>query len=163
MNIRVYVPSDEEDMVRLIAGLRATLDGFKDTLARTDHEAARSELNDFLRHHYHILVADSDDPGLVGFIVCRSVDDVTWAESIYVQESYRRSGVGTALFAKAEEFARVRGQDTLYTWVHPNNDGIIGFLKARGYDVLNLIEVRKPHNEEAPGQKVDVLSHEFRY
>jgi hypothetical protein len=35
------------------------------------------------------------------------------------------------------------GGDTLYNWVLPNNYRSIPFLKKHGYDVLNLIEVRK--------------------
>ena len=35
--------------------------------------------------------------------------------------------------------------------VHPNNDGMIRFLRSRGYTVLNLIEIRKPY----PGERLD--------
>jgi len=163
VNVREYRASDAEELTRLIAGLRITLDGFKATRAEPDLMAARGELDDSLRHGYSIYVAETDGAGLAGFIVCRTVDGVTWAESIYVDEPHRRAGVGGALFAKAEEVARSGGQDTLYTWVHPNNEGVIGFLKAHGYDVLNLIEVRKPHEGEVPGQNVRVMSNEFRY
>ena len=134
MNLREYRASDAEELIRLIAGLRITLDGFKATRAEPDLMAARGELDDFLRNGYGIHVAETDGAGLAGFIVCRTVDGVTWAEYIYVDEPHRRTGVGRALFAKAEEVARIGGQDTLYAWVHPNNEGIIGFLKAHGYD-----------------------------
>lgn len=36
-----------------------------------------------------------------------------WLESIYVDETYRRKGVGSALFEKAEELAKSYGEDTL--------------------------------------------------
>lgn len=116
-----------------------------------------------MKNGYGIHVAETDGAGLAGFIVCRTVDGVTWAESIYVDEPHRRTGVGRALFAKAEEVARVGGLDTLFAWVHPNNEGIVWFLKAHGYNVPSLIEVRKPHEGEVPGQNVRVMSNEFRY
>jgi len=163
VNVREYRVSDAEELIRLIAGLRITLDGFKAARAEPDLMAARGELDEFLRNGYSIHVAEMDGVGLAGFIVCRTVDGVTWAESLYVDEPRRRLGVGRALFAKAEEVARIGGQDTLYAWVHPNNEGILGFLKAHEYDVLNLIEIRKPHEGEMPGQRVRVMSNEFRY
>ena len=65
--------------------------------------------------------------------------------------------------AKAEELAASYGEETVYNYVHPNNDGIIAFLKSRGYDVLNLIEVRKPYQGETLRTKVRVGEHEFDY
>ena len=40
------------------------------------------------------------------------------------------------------------GEDTVYNFVHPNNEGMIRFLASKGYTVLNMIEVRKPYKGE---------------
>lgn len=47
--------------------------------------------------------------------------------------------------------------------MHPNNDAMIGFLKKRGYTVLNLIELRRPRREEPLRERVMVGEHAFDY
>ena len=90
-------------------------------------------------------------------------EDIVWAESLYVLSEYRRRGIASLLFNKAEKLAEKLGGDTVYNWIHPNNDKIIKFLKKRGYDVLNLIEIRKPRQGEINNQKIKVDKHEFNY
>jgi GNAT superfamily N-acetyltransferase len=95
--------------------------------------------------------------------VCKVVDGVVWAESIYVDPPSRRGGVGSMLFEKANELARGNKHDTAYAWVHPNNDVVISFLKRHGYDVLNLVEVRRAHEDERLDQTVTLMRNSFRY
>jgi len=163
MGTREHDREDEAEIVRLMAQLRCTLDGLKGSRAEVDLAAARGELRDCLRHGHTILVHEVGRGRLAGFIVCRDVDGVTWAESLFVDPEWRRKGIGTDLFTKAQELAFSRGQDTLYTWIHPNNDGTIQFLRAHGYDVLNLIEVRRAHKGETTPDKIRVMDNEFRY
>lgn len=59
--------------------------------------------------------------------------------------------------------AKRLGGDTVYNWVHPNNDKIIPFLLKRGYNVLNLIEIRKPSGNEFLTQKINVGKYEYNY
>ena len=98
-----------------------------------------------------------------GYMVCRVDEPCVWVESIYVLPEFRRQGVATALFRKAEELAASYGEDTLYNYVHPNNNGIIEFLKSRGYTVLNLIEIRKPYTGEKLTRKIQVDENQFDY
>ena len=59
------------------------------------------------------------------------------------------AGVAAALHGKAEEIAASYGNDTVYNYVHPNNHRMIEFLrKAWLQSVLNLIEIRKPYQNE---------------
>ncbi len=44
------------------------------------------------------------------------------------------------LFNKAEEI--------VYNFVHPNNKNMIRFFRAKGYTILNMIEIRKPYEGE---------------
>ena len=55
------------------------------------------------------------------------------------------------------------GEDTVYNFVHPNNDGVIAFLRSMGYSVLNLIEVRKPYAGEELTTEIRVGEHTFDY
>jgi GNAT superfamily N-acetyltransferase len=99
----------------------------------------------------------------VGYLVCRVVGDVVWAESLYVLPAYRRQGIASTLYAEAEKLALALGSDAPYNWVHPNNDPIIQFLQRRGYDVLNLIELRRPRSGEKPSRVICVGEHKFNY
>ena len=51
----------------------------------------------------------------------------------------------------------------VYNNVHPNNHPIIAFLAKQGYDVLNLIEIRKAHPNESPRPGFIVGEQSFRY
>ena len=62
-----------------------------------------------------------------------------------------------------EIIAEEKGSNTVYNWVHPNNFRSIPFLKKRGYNVLNLIEVCKKRPGEKLTQKIKVGNFEFDY
>jgi GNAT superfamily N-acetyltransferase len=95
--------------------------------------------------------------------VCRIEGNVVWAESLYVVPDWRRMGVGSALYQEGEWLAGALGSDTIYNWVHPDNDSVIAFLQKRGYRMLNLIELRRPRFAEEPAGHIQVGAHEFEY
>ena len=78
-------------------------------------------------------------------------------------DGFRRHGAASLLFGKAEEIAGAMGEDTVYNFVHPNNEGMIAFLRSKGYTVLNMIEVRKPYGGEKLTTKVRVNENAFDY
>ena len=162
MNIRLYQDDDFEDVINLVAKFRIALAELKDRDKEKDLLSAQNKLNKYIEKDYPIYVAESDEK-IVGYLVCRVEDDVVWAESLYVSPDYRKKGIGTSLYEKAEKLAYDLGSDTVYNWIHPNNDKIINFLKKQGYDVLNLIEVRKKRENEKTNSKVNVNDHEFNY
>ncbi len=45
----------------------------------------------------------------------------------------------------------------------PNNDASILMLKKRGYDVLNLIEIRRKLSDEKLTTSIKVGNHDFKY
>ena len=67
------------------------------------------------------------------------------------------------LFRKAEEIAASMGDDTVYNFVHPNNENMIQFLRSKGYTVLNMIEIRKPYEGEKLTTTVQVGKEVFDY
>ena len=99
----------------------------------------------------------------VGYIVCRIDEPCLWVEHIFVREDYRRRGAATMLFRKAEEIAASMGDDTVYNFVHPNNENMIQFLRSKGYTVLNMIEIRKPYEGEKLTTTVQVGKEVFDY
>ncbi|MDX1614697.1 MAG: GNAT family N-acetyltransferase [Candidatus Promineifilaceae bacterium] len=163
MIIRPAEPSDEAQLVELIAQFRVTLARFRDRVRQPDPDAASSELASYQNPRYRMFVAEIDADELVGYLVCRVEEDVVWAESLFVTPEHRRQGIGTALYQEAEALAEAVGSETVYNWVHPNNDRIIRFLQRRGYTVLNLIELRARRDGEAAERRVRVGAFTYDY
>ena len=138
-----------ERVVPLIADFRVTLNGYRGISSQPRLTAAREEVREFLDAGSPIFAAE-DGGELLGYMVCRIDAPCLWVEHLYVREAHRRKGAATLLFRQAEEIARNLGEDTVYNFVHPNNMGMIAFLRSRGYTVLNMIEIRKPY----PGEEL---------
>jgi ribosomal protein S18 acetylase RimI-like enzyme len=162
MNVRRFRTGDAEQVIPLIAGFRVALAELGGKATAPDCEAASGELAEHLERQFPIFVAE-DGSALVGYLVCRVDGQTVWAESMYVAEEYRRRGIASALYAEAERLAEDNGSDTVYNWIHPNNDKIISFLDGRGYNVLNLVEVRRARPGESPQGTINVGRHEFRH
>jgi len=160
MNVRPAGEQDHASLVDAIRKFRRSLAELRGKPQIVNRSAAELELNDYLQRGFPVYVAD-DGNGLAGYMVCRVDEDVVWVESIYVEESHRRQGVASQLYDEAERLAQQRGGDTPYNWVDPNNEAMIHFLGKRGYNVLNLIELRRPAPGENLVHKVNVGDHEF--
>lgn len=150
------------EIAPLAAGFRVTLKAFRGITASPDESAGAAELKEYLDAGFPVFTARKEGVSC-GYMVCRVEEPCVWVESIYVLPEYRRQGVAAALFRKAEELAASYGEDTVYNYVHPNNHGIIGFLKSRGYTVLNLIELRKPCAGEKLTRKIQVDENQFDF
>lgn len=146
----------------LVAEFRVELKSYKGIASAPDAESGRAELEEYLTAGYPVYAA-VEDGVFVGYLVCRVEKPVVWVESVYVAKKYRRQGIASALFGRAEEIAKGYGESTVYNYVHPNNDQMIGFLKKQGYSVLNLIEIRKHYPDEEVTGKIKVGKHEFDY
>ncbi len=146
----------------LVAAFRAALRSYKGISSSPDTEAGKEEFLEFLNSGYPAYAA-VEDGTMIGYIVCRTEEPTLWVEQIYVRDGSRRKGVASRLFEKAEELAASMGEDTVFNYVHPNNDGMIGFLRTRGYTVLNMIEIRKPYHGEKLNTKIHVDHNAFDY
>ncbi len=151
-----------DQIAPMIAAFRVTLRGFRSIESEPDLAAGREELLDFLKSGFPVFAA-VETGKLAGYVVCRVEEPCLWVEQLYVEEAYRHRGVGSMLFRRAEALAASMGEETVYNYVHPNNEGVIRFLRSMGYTVLNLIEVRKPYKNEAPTGKIQVGDNEFDY
>ena len=151
-----------EEIAPLIADFRCALCSYKGITKKPDINAAREELFEFLDRGFPVYAAAGGN-GFAGYIVCRIDEPCVWVEHIFVAESSRRKGIATALFAKAEELAASMGEETVFNYVHPNNGGMISFLRSKGYTVLNMIELRKPYAGEKPASRINVGNNVFDY
>jgi len=163
MHIRPYHPVDHVALVPLVAAFRADLAALRGAQREPDPTAAAAELQEYLDKAMPMFVAERPSGEIAGYLVCRLDGETVWAESLFVAPAYRRQGVAGQLYAQAERLAVERGSDTVYNWVHPNNDSIIAFLRKRGYDVLNLLEIRKPLPDERLTTTLAVGRQRYRY
>ena len=146
----------------LIAGFRSALRSYKGIESAPDAEAGKTEFLELLKAGYPVFAA-AENGELIGYIACRIEEPVLWVEQIYVRGDSRRKGAASRLFEKAEEIAASMGEDTVFNFVHPNNEGMISFLRSKGYTVLNMIEIRRPYKGEKLTTTVSVDSHLFDY
>lgn len=158
----VEVTRVDEMLAHMAALFRVELRALRGRTALPDDAAGRMELEQYLAAGYPVYAARASGE-YAGYMVCRIDEGVVWVESIYVRSGYRRCGVASALHRRAEALAAGYGGDTVYNYVHPNNDGMIAFLRDRGYTVLNLIEIRRPHSGERCDSVITVGNHEFDY
>jgi len=162
MDIRKADIEDAGSIAPLVAKFRDALRGFKGLPPQNDVPAAQEEWAEYCGSGFVTYLAH-DGRQCAGYLVCRVDAPTVWVESLYVLPEHRRKGIASALYEQAEGLARSHGEDTAFVYVHPNNDAMIGFLKKRGYDVLNLIEVRKRFVGEVTRTKVQVGHHEYNY
>ena len=151
-----------ERLAPLAAAFRVTLNGYRGIVSEPYIPAGRAEIIEFLDAGFPVFAVE-DGGELIGYMVCRIEAPCLWVEHLYVRDEYRRRGVGTLLFEKAEELARSMGEDTVFNFVHPNNRGMIDFLRAKGYTVLNMIEIRKPYKGERLTAAIPVGDAVFDY
>ncbi len=160
---RMAKKDDVEALTPLIMQFKNELSGFMGRQKPFEKARAKKECEEYIEGPFAVYVAEKPDKTLVGYIVCRISGDVVFAESLYVLEDYRRQGIGSRLYDLAEALAMKKGNETLYNWIHPNNDGVIALLKSKGYTTLNLIENRKPLREESTKGTIKVGNHTYDY
>ena len=159
----IEIQSDDADrLAPLVAEFRVTLNGYRGVASAPKIEAAREEIVEFLDAGMPVFAVEDGDK-LAGYMVCRIDEPCLWVEHLYVRDEYRRRGIATLLFEKAEELAHAMGEDTVFNFVHPNNRGMIDFLRAKGYTVLNMIEIRKPYSGERLTTTIPVGDAVFDY
>lgn len=162
MIIHTITKDDIDRIAPLVADFRVTLKSFKGLTVAPDIASAYRELAEYLEEQFPMYYAEVSGRA-VGYIVCRVDYPTVWVESIFVRENYCRNGIASALFEKAEQMAVKNGQDTIFNYVHPNNDRMIGFLRKHGYTVLNLLEIRKPYSNEDVHNTIHVGHYTFDY
>ncbi|MBZ9689884.1 GNAT family N-acetyltransferase [Clostridium estertheticum] len=163
MIIRLAKVDDKEKIYRLIAQFRIELKQLKGITSTPKIDQAKEEFKEYIEAKFPIFVAEDNSKELLGYLVCRIDNSVVWVESLFVSNSARKNGIASKLYKKAENIAKELGSTTVFNWVHPNNDKMITFLSKMGYNVLNLIEIRKPWENEILNQKISVGNHEYKY
>jgi ribosomal protein S18 acetylase RimI-like enzyme len=154
--------ADTDNIAPLIAKFRVELLAYKNSKVEENLDDAKEEFESYIKVGYPVYVCEEGDKWL-GYLVCRIDTEVVWVESLFVLSEHRRRGIASALFNAAEDLAVSYGNDTLYNYVHPNNDDMIAFLNKRGYNVLNLIEIRKKYKGEKINEQIQIRNNFFDY
>jgi|AntRauTorcE11897_2_1112592.scaffolds.fasta_scaffold12201_2 ribosomal protein S18 acetylase RimI-like enzyme len=152
----------KDELSKLLISFRAFLAQLKNKKDKMSIKEGIEEIDYYLDKDFPIYAAYKDNQ-LAGYFILKYDDDAVWLEHFYVKKEFRKQGIGSALFKKAEEEIENQGYVNLYNWVHPNNDRMINFLKKQGYDVLNMIEIRKKFTDEKLQSEVSVDNNKFKY
>jgi len=116
-----------------------------------EHEAEMYDILDFPEAQL-VLVADIGEGKLVGFLEASirpfvedcHTDNVGYLEGWFVEPEYRRHGVGRALVAGAEKWARTQGCTEMASDTEVGNEQSLAAHQAFGYDISSkLIHLRK--------------------
>ncbi|MBN2362971.1 GNAT family N-acetyltransferase [candidate division WOR-3 bacterium] len=102
-----------------------------------------------------------DDDLLIGFSVLKFENDVYWLEWHFIDRKFRGFENASLLFDYTENYVLEKGAFQMYIWVHPDNRQMLRFLKKKGYDVLNLVEVKKIKPDASTN--INILGNELRY
>lgn len=143
MKVRPYQDADWSDWLRMTRLLApqysddALSSGMLEHRTRTDAE---------------VFVAERDDGSLAGYVEVGArpyadgcdTSPVGYIEAWYVDTDVRRSGVGRALLAAAEEWARSRGYREMASDAQLDNEISDAAHRHSGYDEVDrIIQYRK--------------------
>ncbi len=152
--------NSNQDFVKMVLEMRMVMDHLNKTDSKISYEDAAQEAKGYFSENRQVFGIYQNDE-IIGYSALKIEDCVCWLDWLYVKPEHRGTSVASDLFNHAETFAKELGNDQLYIWVHPDNQPMLRFLKKKGYDVLNLIEVKK--KKLKPNYKIDIFGNEFRY
>jgi ribosomal protein S18 acetylase RimI-like enzyme len=95
-----------------------------------------------------VLIAEASHNTPLGFISLKVVENIEGGErghvaDLAVTEDARRNGIGTALMAAGEAWARDRGFDLLSLDVWSTNDAALAFYRRLGYTIDSLALIKR--------------------
>jgi aminoglycoside 6'-N-acetyltransferase I len=158
MNVRAYRDSDWSEWLRMSCALFP--------------ESSEEDLEDGMRAYRarpdaEVFVAEDGKDALFGFVEVGArpyadgcaTSPVGYIEAWYVDPSMRRRGVGRALLAAAEHWARSRGYSEMASDALLDNDVSHAAHRHAGYEeVERSIKFRKPLEAAEPMGDLDELS-----
>jgi ribosomal protein S18 acetylase RimI-like enzyme len=121
------------------------LEMFGPNARMTLEEARKAVAIDLLVQDTRVLVVEhSADNSLVGFIsYAIRYGGVFFIEYEWVEKEYANYGFDDKLFQSVEEEARKAGENATYIRVSHREKRLIEFLKRRGYETINMLELVK--------------------
>lgn len=143
--IRLVTPTDRAEWLRLLLGLHPELRE-SDHVPSIDAYFDGTAIDELVPSA--VFVAERDDGSLGGFLELSvrnyaggCAGDTPYVESWYVDEDLRGEGVGRALMAAAERWARDRGSTVLASDALLDNSLSHAAHQALGFEVVERIVV----------------------
>lgn len=163
--IRDYRMEDFTNLCRLVAEFYTVHHQLAGHGPMPVDEAALVIRDDMLGPDSHILVAESEDSReLIGFCRYERHQGAFFGRELCVLETKRFHGVGTALLRAAEKRIQEAGEANLFISVVARNAQALQFFAKRGYNILNMVELRTAFPKESVVRKpIDVLGLRLRY
>lgn len=140
----------------LVKGFLNELDRLNSTSHSTDNDYISTEVESYFRMG-RVTFGYFDSDRLIGFATIKVEENIYWLEWIYFDKAFRNKGFARQIFNFCEDYARDRGSDRLYIWVHPTNTQMLKFLSKLGYDGINLIEVTKKNSKVNTQNIIEII------
>ena len=133
MNIRPFHPQDENAVIDLWRQC---------DLVRPQNDP-RKDIARKLRADPDLFLVACDGPTVLGSVMAGYEGHRGWINYLAVAPPYRRRGIGRALMDAAEQALRARGCPKINLQVRSTNDAVIGFYRALGFTVDEVISMGK--------------------
>ncbi|HGJ65655.1 TPA: GNAT family N-acetyltransferase [bacterium] len=154
------IPCPTNELIQLVFNFRLLLNKLNKSTQENTFDEAIEETNGYFTVNKQVY-SMSLDSRIIGFSVLKIEDTVCWLDYIFIDQEYRNKGYASQLFDYTENVAKIIGSDQLYIWVHPDNNQMLKFLKKKGYNTLNLIEIKK--FKENKSISIPILENNFQY
>ncbi len=152
--------SNSLEFTHMVLDMRLLMNQLNQTTEITTLSSAKLEAESNFANNRKVFVYVLNDE-LIGYSVLKIEEQVCWLDWLFVKSSFFGKGIASDLFDHAEKYALELGNDQLYIWVHPDNHRMLRFLKKKGYDVLNLLEIKK--SKTGANQIIRIFENEFKY
>ena len=142
MEIKIFDEKYRDDMIFMI--LEA-----KNALGRMPrlNEDLLDVVGNYIKTGNMFWIAVDDNDRVIGSIGTKIVSqNEMWLKRLYVKSAMKRQGIGKKLYKKAEEFAILKGIDTIYTRF--SSDYIeaqkfypsLGFIETAPYEMVKYVK-----------------------
>jgi GNAT superfamily N-acetyltransferase len=156
----VEIKSKSPEFIQMVYEMRIIMNNLNQSENTLMMIEATQEAESYFTNNRKVFIYKIDDK-LAGYSVLKIEDKVCWLDWIFVKPEYRGTDTASKLFDFSEKIAEEIGSEQLYVWVHPDNQRMLKFLKKKGYDVLNLMEVKKKKAQTS--YSISIFGNEFRY
>lgn len=125
-----------------------------------DIELAQAEIDRALAARDAVFAAVKDGR-YVGYMILQQEPEMV-LRTLYVKPDFRRRGIGTTLFAKAEETAENEGRE-LSVIMKPYIEKMLHFLSRSGFDHLEEIRLIRGGNADDDSGSIALLHSQLKY
>ncbi len=99
-----------------------------------------------VKGNYGVFVVKNEDSEIIAYAISyvkkgcyyRNIKKIVEVENIYVEEDYRKQGIGKQLFSKVEDFAKSKQAEAVSVAATAMNDKAIAFYNSIGFGAYSI-------------------------